>query len=163
MLDIKNFKKEFPQTLDKFELIPHFFYLLMSKYPFLAITKNDFLIHYSADTLKKYLNKIRCRLKNNIYHKINMGASGFSGRDKFQPRLFRLKKYLFIPYAFSIILPFVDAFYLAFTRRKIAYFLHVPLTIFTASLILFHLLLKMFGYSPQFRSYDESKILSKLQ
>lgn len=159
MFDVGYFKKEFLNTLENFEMIPHLFYLLISKKPYLAITKNDIVIHYSVDTLKKYLNKIKWRIKNNIYHGSDMGVSGFSGRDKFQPFFTRLKKYLFIPYAYSIIFPLIDSVMLVVSRRKISYLFHLPLTILTASFIIYYLFLKMLGYSPQLRSYDESKVI----
>ena len=157
MFDAATLKKEYPQTLKKYKLLPHYFYLLHSRYPFIAITKNDALIHYSADNLKGYLIKIRWRVKNNIYHVSDMGESGFSGRNKFQPLLIRFKKYLFIPYAYSLILPLLDSIELIFSRRKPLYLLHLPLTIYTATLIVYHYLLKISGQKPVLRSYDESK------
>jgi len=157
MFDATTLKKEYPQTLKRYELLPHYFYLLHSKYPFIAITKNDALIHYSADNLKKYLNKIKWRVKNNIYHVSDMGESGFSGRNKFQPSLLRLKKYLFIPYAYSLILPLLDSISLMISRRKPLYLLHLPLTVYTATLIIYHYFLRISGKKPVLRSYDESK------
>jgi len=159
MFDITYFKKKFPQTLENFNLITHLFYLLMSKKPYIAVTKNDVIIHYSADTLKKYLNKIKWRIKNNIYYGADMGTSGFSGRDQFQPSLLRLKKYLFIPYAYSIIFPLIDSVRLAVSRKRFAFMLHFPLTILTSSYIIYYSFLKILGYSPQLKNYDESKII----
>lgn len=160
MFDGGFLKKSFPETLKRPELLPHYFYLLYSKYPYIAITKNDALIHYSADNLKKYLNKIKWRVKNNIYHVSDMGESGFSGRNKFQPSLFRLKKYLFIPYAYSLILPLLDSISLMISRKKPLYLLHLPLTVYTATLIVYHYFLKMSGKKPVLRSYDDSKAIS---
>lgn len=158
MFDILYFKKKFPQTLKRFELIPHFFYLLKDKLPFITITKNDFLIHYSSDTLGKYFNKIKWRIKNNIYHKSDMGISGFSGRDIFQPKFMRQKKFLFIPYAYSFVFPFIDSIFLAISRKKPKYLIHLPLTIYTANLIVYHYFLKkILRFKPKLRNYDESK------
>lgn len=153
-------KKKFPETLKRPELLPHYFYLLYSKYPYIAVTKNDALIHYSADSLKKYLNKIKWRVKNNIYHVSDMGESGFSGRNKFQPFLVRLKKYFFIPYAYSLILPLLDSINLMISRKNPLYLLHLPLTVYTATLIVYHYFLKMSGNKPILRSYDDSKAVS---
>ena len=109
MFDISFLKKEYPETMEKMELFPHFFYLLhLLGHSYIAITKDDTLIHYSADALKKYLSKIQWRVSNNIYHVSDMGASGFTGRDKFQPFWSRFKKYFFVPYAYSIIFPLID-------------------------------------------------------
>lgn len=159
MFDAYTLKREFPETKERYELLPHYFYLLHYKYPYLAIAKNDTLIHYSADTLKRYFKKIKWRVKNNIYHASDMGESGFLGRDKFQPLFFRLKKYLFLPYAYSLIFPLFDSIRLIVTRRNIIYFFHLILTVYTANLIVYHFILKLIGGKSQLRSYDESKII----
>lgn len=156
MTDIEYMKKEFPKTLTNPEFIPHFFYLLLKKKPKLGVSKNDNLVHYSSDTFSKYLNKIRWRIKNNIYHKKSMGASGFSGRVLYQPVLNRYKQYLFIPYTYSLILPFIDSLILVITRRQLLYFIHLPLCIFTANLILYHRMQKSLGHNERLKSYDET-------
>lgn len=158
MFDIKFLKKEFPETTERIELLPHFFYLLhLLGYSYIAITKDDTLIHYSADALKKYLCKIQWRVKNNIYHVSDMGASGFTGRDKFQPFWAQFKKYFFIPYSYSIIFPLIDSLLLATSRKKLLYLLHVPLCLYTATLIIYHYCLKILGKKPKLKSYGGSK------
>lgn len=161
MMDLKYLKKTFPFFTS--DIFAHLFQHLISKSKFIGMVKNDPVIHFSTSDLKNYLNKINWRIKNNIYHTSGIGISGFSGREKFHPEFFKIKKYLFIPYAYSVFLPLGDAIYLVFTRQQIAYFFHVPLTIFTASLILYYRFLKMLGYSPQLRSYDESMEISKMR
>jgi len=157
LIDAYFMKRNFPKTLIKPSLIPHFFYLINTKSPFIAITKNDALLHYSSESLRKYLNKIRWRVKNNIYYKSDMGESGFTGRNKYQTSWFRYKNYLYLPYAFTFLFPLIDAISLSLSRRNIGYLMHFPLTIFTASLIVYHYFLKLLGAKPKLRSYDESK------
>ena len=161
MFDTRFLKINFPKTLEKFELLPHYFYLICKKAPYLAMIKNDALVHYSADTIKKYLIKILWRIKNNIYHVKTMGQSGFLGREKYQPAPFRIKKFLFLPYSYSIVLPLADCLYLSFSRKDFRYFAHFPLCLYTATQILFHFLLKTVGFKPELRSYDESKVVKK--
>lgn len=154
MIDLDYTRKEFSDfDIDTFSHLFHFF---RQKGVLIAVTKNDSITHYATTTFSEYLNKIRWRVKNNIYYASGIGISGFSGREKFHPRFLKFKKYLFIPYAYSVIFPLGDAIYLAVTRRKIAYLLHLPLTIFTASLMVYHSLLKTLGFKPKLRSYDES-------
>lgn len=155
-------KKGFPETLKKTELLPHYFYLVYEKFPYLAISKNDALIHYSADTFRKLLVKILWRIKNNIYHIKTMGQSGFAGREKYQPSSLRIKKYLFIPYSYSIFFPLVDSLSLSLIRKDFRYFVHFLLCVYTATLIIFHYALKTLGVKPKLRSYDESKVIKKL-
>ncbi|HYD35463.1 MAG TPA: glycosyltransferase family A protein [Vitreimonas sp.] len=162
MIDAEFFKTNFPATQTDPALIPHFFYLLLSKAPTIALTKNDGLLHYSSETIGRYLNKIRWRIKNNIYHVDQMGQSGFTGRDKFQPSWLQYKKYLYLPYTLSLILPLLDTLWLCVTRRDWQYLIHWPLSLFTAGQIVYHYLRKSLGYHPDLRSYDESKVVTKV-
>lgn len=156
MFDANVLKNEFPRTKTRFEISPHYFYLLFSKYKKIAVIKNDPILHYSSDTINKYIKKIIWRIKNNIYFKQSMGESGFSGRERYQPSDFRFKKYLFIPYSFSLIFPLIDSASLALTRRNLLYFIHIPLCLFTSTQIIYHLLLKVIGSKPRLRNYDDS-------
>lgn len=159
MLDICFLKKWFPEIEKKYELIPHIFFLICSKYPYLAVIKNSPLIHYSAETIGKYLKKITWRIKNNIYYIETIGRAGFTGREKYQSKWRRYKKYLFLLYAYSIIFPLFDSIYLGIARNKLAYLVHLPLTLYAASMILFHYFLKFINLKPKLRNYDESKII----
>jgi hypothetical protein len=105
--------------------------------------------------------KIRWRVKNNIHHTSAIGAAGFHGRQSHQPACFRYKKFLFLPYAFSIVLPLADAVWLTATRRKLVYLTHVWLTLYTAGLIVWHLLLRSLGVKPGLKSYDEKKLIKE--
>ena len=159
MFDANYMKKNFPQTLKNPSLIPHFFYLMNSKLSLIAITKNDALIHYSSDTLDKYLNKIRWRIKNNIYHASDMGKSGFTGREKYSNKIYQYKKFLFLPYVYTILFCFLDSIKLSITRKNIYYLIHLPLSLFSANQIVYHSISKLLGHRPQLKSYDEKKVL----
>lgn len=160
MFDASVLKKEFPETKKRFELLPHFFYFLYMKYPSVIVAKNDPLVHYSSDNMKKYLKKIQWRVKNNILFGSTMGVSGYLGREKFQPELLRFKKYLFIPYSFSLVLPLYDALNLSISRKNSSYFWHFPLCIFTASLIIYFYVLKTLKIKTPLRNYDDSKVVA---
>ncbi len=137
----------------------HLFFLLNEQGASFAVAKNNPLRHYSGDTLKKFLGKVKWRVKNNIHHTSGVGAAGFHGRQSYQSKFFRYKKFLFIPYAFSLILPLADALWLVATRKKVFYLAHVGLTIYTAWLIVFHILLRTIGVKPGMKSYDENKLI----
>lgn len=156
MFDSEYMKRMFPETLKTSELIPHFFYLLDSTDSFIAISKMDAIMHYSSDTLRKYLNKIRWRVKNNIYHTDYMGKAGYTGREEYHSGM-KLKKYLFIPYVYTIVVCFFDAVSLSLSRQNPYYLLHLPLSIFTANLIMYHSIRKLAGYRHELKSYDESR------
>lgn len=154
MVDLKYLKQNFPEIKDGPGLIPHLFNLLLSKGSYIGITKNDAVIHYSSETMEKYYGKIRSRVKNNIF---TPADEGYRGRDSYETRLGKLKKYLFVPYAFSIIFPLIDAIYLAVTRKNWGYLSHVKLTVYTAYQILYFYVMKLTGKTPELKSYGEFK------
>jgi len=152
MMDLQYIKAEFPEIKTNPSLITHLFYLLNTKSALLAITKHDSTIHYSSDTLYKYLKKISSRIKNNIFD-TEVGWVGFKGREKFQPFLSNIKKYLFIPYSFSLLLPCIDSINLCLTRKKAVYLLHLPLCLYTSLMIIYFLIIKKLGIQPDIRIY----------
>lgn len=151
-IDLEYARNAFPEVDKNPDLVAHLFYMLNEKGNYLAITKSDPTVHYSSENIARYLKKINSRIQNNIYN-TPMGDAGFMGRELFQPLNFRLKKYLFPLYSFSLLLPVWDSIKLGYTRRQAIYLMHFPLTLYTASLILFYLLLKSIGISPKIRTY----------
>ncbi len=154
MVDRAYMLKNFPELKTKQYLLPHLLYLLLQKSTMLAITKHDPIIHYSSDTIKSYMHKLIWRIKNNIFFKKTTGISGFSGRIGSNTLRVKLRKFLFIPYALSIIIPCIDAIRLIFSRKNIGYIIHVPLTFITAVLIIYFSFLKLFGIQMQLQNYD---------
>lgn len=152
MIDLKYAKSTFLQIKGNPALIAHFFYLLNSKKALLAITKKDPTIHYSSSNLYKYLKKISSRVQNNVYQ-TDMGKGGFVGREQFQPFWLHLKKFLFVPYSLSIIFPLIDSAYLAITRKKLIYFVHIFLCIYTAFIIIYYYSLKLLGLKSEIKTY----------
>lgn len=158
MIDAELMKKKFLETLKDPKYIPHFFYILLKEKKQIAIMKRDVLIHYSSETVGKYLNKIKWRIKNNIYHVDTIGASGFTGRVLYQSPIAQYKKYLFIPYTYFLI-SVIDSIMLVITRRNILYLIHSFLCFYTANLIVYHSILKLCGVKLQLKSYDESTLI----
>ena len=152
MTDLEYLKLNFPQIKKDPSLIPFFFYYINKEPNLLAVAKKDQIIHYSADTFEKYLKKIKSRVKNNVFQ-TTMGAGGFLGRDKFQPPLSQLKKYLFLLYSLTLILPLLDSTYLSVTRKNIVYFVHIFLCLYTTLLIIYFYSLKVVGLKPKILSY----------
>lgn len=153
MIDLKYFRRRFPQIQKNPTQIAHFLYLLKTKKALIAITKNDPIIHYSVDSLDKYLNKISWRVKNNIYNKDKLALSGFEGREQYQPALYSIKRYLFIPYSLSIIFPFIDSIYLSLTRKNLIFLIHPFLCIYTTFAVMYYSILSLFGIKPISKTY----------
>ncbi len=156
IVDLQYLRTNFPNILKSPGLIWHFFHLLVSKGTYIAITKNDALVHYSVNSLRHYLRKITSRVITNVY---TPAKEGFKGRDELAAGYGYIKRYLFFPYTFSIILPLIDSIYLSLTRHNFGYLVHVPLCIYTASLIMYYSVLKLFGSQPIFRSYGGAQPL----
>ena len=126
--------------------------------------KNDPFYHYSAENVSKYLKKLEWRIKNNIYFCDTTGSAGFLKREQYEGKNTTIKKYLFIPYSLSILLPLLDALWLCITRKNVSYLIHLPLSVFTGFLIVYHYIKRFFGLYPILTSYDgSSKILMKWQ
>ena len=157
MIDLDYFLSTFPDLAFDKQRVGHLFYYLIELSPELAITKDDPVLHYSTETIAKYLAKIRWRIKNNIYFVKGAGAAGYTGRTNFEPRTFKLKKFLFPFYAFSIFLPLADSCYLAMTRRNVRYLIHLPLVLYVAISIAFHLFMRIIGHTPPEQNYDGTK------
>lgn len=153
MIDLEYCKKNFPDIMDNPDTIPHIFNLLISKNTYIAIIKNDVLEHYSSASLRTYLGKLSSRVVNNIYSSSKEGFKGRVGNTK----VLNIRKYLFLPYALSILFPFIDALHLAYSRRNIGYLLHVPLCFYTATLIIYYTVMKSLGIAPIMKSYGQLK------
>jgi hypothetical protein len=78
---------------------------------------------------------------------------GFASRESLQPRAFRWKKYLFLPYALSVAAPAVDAAMLTMRYRNPAMLYHLPLTVRTGVSIVKHGVLKALGVKVAHQKY----------
>ncbi len=157
MFDARALRRDFPETTTDPSLVTHFFYLLQRVYPHVAITKDDHVVHYSSRSLREYVRKLAWRIKNNIFHSHTIGQSAYFGRERFQSSRTNERKYLFLPYSLSVVWPLVDAAYLAITRRRASYVLHLPLVLLVGVGIAYYYLLRSLGVRPELRSYGGSK------
>jgi glycosyltransferase involved in cell wall biosynthesis len=139
----------------KVELIPHLFYLGLKEQLNIVFSKDDSIVHYSVEMFSSYIRKILWRIKNNIYHK-KMGESGFSGRSEFDNGW---KQYLYIPYVFTLIPLLIDTIMLVFSRKSLIYTLHIPLSFYTGTSIIYHFIKHFLGFTEDLKSYDEKKVI----
>lgn len=156
MFDADYLKKNYKETLSDYRLIPHVYYLMYARNPYITIMKKDGIFHYSSESLSKYLKKINWRIKNNIYHKDTLGRSGYSGRKSELKNTSYYKQYLYIPYGLTLLFPIIDGIKLSVSRSDIRYMYHVMLTIYTCLAIIFHRINYSFGYKSTLKNYDDS-------
>lgn len=156
MIDVEYFRNIVKNSKDEEQAFSMIFYLMLAKgdTSFLVI-KNDPLVHYSIDSLKAYLPKLKWRICNNI-HFPEQGKLGFIGRQEYQ-KISKYKKYLFIPYSLTIMIPFVYSLVLSIQRKNPIYLMHPVLCLYVAFEILYQYSLKLFGKTPAFTSYDGKK------
>lgn len=151
-INLKYVKEAYADSVSDVSIVPRIFSLIAHDIGKIALLKNDSIIHYSSDSYRKYMKKLRWRVIVNIHFANKVGV-GFSNREDFQPLLFRLKKYLFIPYALSLAIPLCESVYYMFLRKKFVCLLHFPLTVYTAALIVYQLFLKILNCPPKLKSY----------
>ncbi len=138
----------------------HFFYIMLnSGNKTVIFTKNDFIEHYSVDSIKAYLPKLKWRIINNVHfpEKANIAVTGRESLQKINP----LKKYFFIPYSLTFICPLVEGIIYAIKRKNIVYLMHPLLCIYVAVQILWQYLRKIINRPPAFTSYDGKKKLDR--
>ena len=155
MIDREYFLK-IPGVCEKGSILVQLFYIMLQKGDKeIILIKNDPLVHYSVDSLKAYFPKLKWRICNNV-HFHDMGQSGFNGRLEFQNSI-KYKKFLFIPYTVSTVIPLIQSVYLASTRKNRIFLLHTIFCWYVLGQIGVQYILKWTNHSPQLTSYDGKK------
>jgi glycosyltransferase involved in cell wall biosynthesis len=148
-IDLAFFRAHFGDLCNKHGGPVHFFYHMQKYTKLFAVTKDDPVLHYSADHWLSFLRKIKWRILNNVFFPSEIGESGFIGRARFDGLSARLRRYAYLPYAFLLVPLVVDTLYLICSRRDFQYWMHIPFTFYTAGTIASMMALKLVGYHPR--------------
>lgn len=159
LLDLEYFKAVTNMENNAMEMVQLFYIMLEKENYQVIVSKNDPLVHYSVDSLKAYIPKLKWRICNNV-HFPEKSEMGFNGRQHYQQEM-KYKKYLFVLYAFCIPISFAHGMYLAFTRKNAIYMLHPLLCLYVVVQIFYQTVKKMFGITPDFTSYDGKKKIER--
>ena len=160
MIDRAYFCKAVPAlTTDPAEVVHLFYHMLALGVTQMVFLTQDPLLHYSADSLKAYFPKLKWRVCNNV-HFAEKGALGVTGRMQYQQSL-QWKKYVFLPYALTLLVPLAEGAVMACRRRNAAFLLHPLLSFYVAWEILWQYARKLLGCPPAFRSYDGKKKIDR--
>lgn len=108
---------------------------------------HDIVLHYSKADIKSYLKKLRFRVLNNLYATKDSGYANVSQQNKSLKR----RKYLFMLYTISIILPILDSIRLSFRHKDATMLLHF----FYLYVVVFYLV--YFGFRKVLGFSDENK------
>lgn len=159
ILDLEYFKSITDIENNAMEMVQLFYIMLEKGNCQVIVTKNDPLLHYSVDSLKAYFPKLKWRICNNV-HFPEKGAMGFSGRERYQKGT-NFKKYLFVLYALFFPASTLHGIYLSMSRKNAVYLLHPVLCLYVVFQIMYQMLLKVLGKTPDFTSYDGKKKIER--
>lgn len=94
--------------------------------------------HYHVSGLKNFVKKYSWRIKNNLKQEVK--GMGLVNRQKYFSKTRKIKMFLFIPYALSIVLPTIDALKLTIKYKDLVMLWHLPTSFILALLILYETL-----------------------
>ena len=156
IMDMEDYDKILPECRTNIGKLYHSFYYMCECGDTQTIyVKNNPVDHYSSDRLKGYFRKLKWRICNNV-HFTEKGQEVFSGRQEFQKNN-RWKKYLFIPYGISLVIPFLHSIPYAVTRKNPVYLMHFIFSFYVVVQIAWQMLLKILHITPEFRAYGSGK------
>lgn len=142
----------FPKLSEDPALLPLTFYFIVRKKALIGFIKNDPVLHYSVASLKNYFKKINSRVLNNVF-KTEMAKAGFLGRGNFYPPWFQIKRYAFIPYSFSLILPLFVGMILSLRRKNSIFLLYPLICLYISLLVIYFYILRGFGVKRETKIY----------
>jgi len=135
-------------------IVAEIFYRIVKDTGCFYMLKDSPTIHNSSVGLGQYIKKLNWRIINNVHYK-NVPGTGFSNREEFQPKGSSLKKYLFIPFALTIIGPLIVSIYMALKYKKPILLLNFPLTIYVAFYISYQYIRLIFGRKSALKPYGK--------
>lgn len=159
MID-KEYFVDISDFLEKPDKMVHLFYIMLSHgVNSVIVAKNDPVVHYSVDSLKAYIPKLKWRIINNIHYP-ERSEQGYSGRNSYASGFSKYKKYFFVLYSFSIIIPLIDSIVMSFKRKNVSYMWHCLLSLFVSIYIIYQYIRKILGFTPKLKTYDGKKIIT---
>ena len=155
-VDLEFLSREFAREMESSIIIPRIFYLVAGAAPRIALLKGDAIVHYSADSMRTYLNKLDWRVKVNIHYK-DIPGTGYSNREQYQPARANAKKLLFLPYALTFVAPLAQGIAKAGRLRRPVALLHPFFTFYVGVDIVWQQALKMMGRKPSLKTYGKQE------
>lgn len=114
-----------------------------------VVMKNDAVLHKTADNWKVVRTKIRWRVNNYVLDPFTLKESGLAGRLSRESTITRfhgrVRLFGFVLYVALVIPVLCDALYLAMSRRRLGYMMHIPISTFTLLYALKALATKIIG------------------
>ncbi len=147
-----------PGALEDGAVFTQLFYIMLERgTQEVVLMREDPLLHYSVDSFKAYLPKLKWRVVNNIHFQ-DQGNNGFNGRIRYQDGL-NVKKYFFPIYSVTLFPVLFDGIYYCFSRKNPVYLLHGFFSLYVTFQIVYQYILKFLHKTPAFTSYDGKKVI----
>jgi len=168
LINREYFVNAFPQLKSEIDLVPHLYYLLAAanEGAQIGMSKVDSVRHGTSTNWRQIRNKIRWRVANRFALNDSISSAGYKGRSEIiaasqiSERLLdnpNFRAAMFIPYTLLVLPVLSDALYLAISRKRVGYLMHIPLSFFIVGLSLGLRVKQIFGISSGSFRYDGTK------
>lgn len=142
MFEIEAARKIYYETGEDKSFAANIFSNMVTQTKCAIAMKNDRICHQPGLTCKGYLNKIKWRVKNNLFQSEGVG---FVERSKKETGL-QQRKVLFVPYCAFLLPVFIDSIRLAIKNKDVYFMTHFLYTEFTFFSIIWYVFLKVIHY-----------------
>lgn len=112
---------------------------LIEKTNFAGCIPDDNIYHYSKADFKSYLRKLRFKIHFNLNGTNKLGFAAKAENDK----KYKLKKWVFVVYALSIVFPAIDSIKMAVREHNLSFLLHFVYTYYVLVITLQEMILKI--------------------
>ena len=119
-LDLDYMREKYPEDYATIGFICRAYDQVLLDSELCAVIPGDDIRHNCRSSFRTYLNKLKFRVINNLFHK---EESGYSAKENFSRKLQR-RKMLFCLYALLVPLPVLDSVRLAVVYRDLSFLLH---------------------------------------
>lgn len=137
--NIEKFRELFGEEYDSPEYVNLSTQKILETTGFMGCIPNDNIYHYSKADIKSYLKKVRFKIHFNLN---GSNALGYATKAKNDSK-YSKRKWLFVLYAISIILPVTDSIKMAIDQRDITFLLHCIYTYYVLLITVVEIVSKM--------------------
>lgn len=117
---IEKYRELFPEKYDSQEYVNLCTQKIIEATEYVGCIPNDNIYHYSKADFKTYLRKVRFKIHFNLGGGNELGYAAKAENDNKYSR----RKWLFVLYAMSVILPIIDSVRIAVSQKNATFLLH---------------------------------------
>lgn len=150
-IDLEKAKELFQEEVYSSNFAVTKFAQMVSRTRYVGCAKEDNVTHLSQATWKIYLRKLKFKIVMNLNAD---ETAGFAGREKHSDKL-RMRKYLFLLYGISVVLPILDSVRLAVLFRDKSFLLHFVYTFYIIGVTVQEVVKKLLGIKGKDIQYGE--------